>query len=268
LPHRLLTLFITTMSVLVLSRTAFAQGGDLTLFLGSAYPVYDDRLTLRPSTPSLPGAEITVTGNPELRATGGLVVGGALAFEIGVFGIEGRLDSTALGFDLAGARYDLRATSGPLQGLTGAIIVGDGEFDAERVHLLSINARLRTPGPIGLVASGGFSFLPDVTIGGSVPLSVQIAGLPLPPVEPRLFLRAAPGESDHRYGINGGAGLRIGGDRVAFMAEVRAFYFREYELRFAVEGAPEIVEELLERVDSIRFEPVIVNANAGLVFRF
>ena len=69
---------------------------DLTIFVGSAYPVYDERLTLRPSVPSLPGAEVTVSGSPEITANGGLVVGGALAFEAGVLGIEGRIDSTAV----------------------------------------------------------------------------------------------------------------------------------------------------------------------------
>jgi hypothetical protein len=34
-----------------------------------------------------------------------------------------------------------------------------------------------------------------------------------------------PGESEQRLGLNGGAGLRIGGSRVALMAEVRVFYF-------------------------------------------
>ena len=70
---------------------------DLTIFVGAAYPTYDERLTLRPSVPSLPGAEVTVSGNPAITATGGLVVGGALAFEAGILGIEGRIDSTAVG---------------------------------------------------------------------------------------------------------------------------------------------------------------------------
>ena len=242
---------------------------DLTIFVGAAFPLYDERLTLRPSVPSLPGADVTVSGNPEITATGGLVVGCALAFEAGVLGIEGRIDSTAVAFDLTGARYDVRATSGPFQGLTGSVTVGDGQFDADRFQLLSINARLRTPGPICLVVSGGFSYLPNITITGSVPLSAEVAGFPIVSgLAPRLRLEVAPGESDHRFGVNGGAGLRIGGSRVAIMGEVRAFYFREYELRFNVADAPPVVEDLLEGLDSVRFEPVIVNAQAGLVFRF
>ena len=140
------SLLLVSLVFLSTAERASAQV-DLTIFVGSAYPVYDDRLTLRPSVPSLPGAEVTVSGSPEITATGGLVVGGALAFEAGVLGIEGRIDSTAVGLNLAGARYDVRASSGPLQGLTGSVTVGDGQFDADRFQLLSINARLRTPGP-------------------------------------------------------------------------------------------------------------------------
>jgi hypothetical protein len=85
---------------------------------------------------------------------------------------------------------------------------------------------------------------------------------------PRLHLRAAPGESEHRIGVNGGAGLRVGGGRLALLVEVRGFYFREYDLRFEVEGAPDFAARLLETTDVVRFRPVIVNGQAGLVFRF
>jgi hypothetical protein len=149
------------------------------------------------------------------------------------------------------------------------VTLGDGRFDADRFYLLSGNLRLRTPGPVGIVASGGLSVLPDVTITGSVPVSLDLAGVSVVQgLAPRLTLRAAPGESGHRVGVNGGAGLRIGGDRVALMAEVRGFYFRDYELQFDLEDAPDIAATLLESVEAIRFRPIIVNAQAGLVFKF
>ena len=242
---------------------------DLTLFLGRAYPVYDERLTIRPSPPSLPGVNVTVSGDPVIRADGGLVIGGALAFEVGVLGIEGRVDGTEVSLDFSGARYDLRATQPPFTGLTGSVTLGGGSFDVQRFYLLSGNVRLRTPGPIGIVVSGGLSLLPDLTTSGTVPVSLDIAGLSvLQGVAPRLRLRAAPGESGHRIGLNGGAGLRLGGDRVALMAEIRGFYFRDYELRFELEDAPDFVEELLDNLDAVRFQPIIVNAQAGVVFKF
>ena len=264
----LLILTVLIASLPPAAASADAGPVDFTVFLGRAYPVYDERLTIRPSVPSLPGVDVTVSGDPAIRTDGGLVVGGALAFEIGIIGIEGRIDGTEVGFDLSGARYDLRATRAPFVGLTGSVTIGDGRFDARRFYILSGNVRLRTPGAVGLVVSGGVSVLPDVTITGSVPVAVQVAGLPSLPGEPRLELRAAPGEAEHRFGVNGGGGLRFGSGPVALMAELRAFYFRDYNLRFHVDGAPDAVAMLLESSDGIRFRPVIVNAQAGVVFRF
>lgn len=260
---------LAVVGCLALAPQAYAGQIDLTLFLGRAYPIYDERLTIRPSAPSLPGVDISVPVEPVIRADGGPVVGGALAFEVGVIGVEARVDGTDVGFEFSGARYDLRATQAPFTGLSGSITLGNGRFDARRLYLVSGNVRLRTPGPIGLVASGGLSLLPDVTITGSVPVNLDIAGLTLlQGAAPRLHLRAAPGESEHRIGVNGGGGLRLGGDRVALLVEVRGFYFREYDLRFEVEGAPDFAARLLETTDAIRFRPVIVNGQAGLVFKF
>jgi hypothetical protein len=247
---------------------ARAQGGDLTLFVGTAYPLDRERFTLRPSTPSIPGADVTVAGDPALRAGGGLVVGGAAAFELGVLGIEGRLDTMTLDFDLTGARYDLRGNAPPFQGLTAAVTIGDGELTSNRIKILSINARLRTPGPISLVASGGFSLLPDVDFEGAVPVAVQAFGIPVTSDRLPLRLAVSRGESNTRYGINGGAGLRIGGRHVAVIGEVRAFYFKDYDLTFDADNAPGIVSDLLQQIPAVTFDPIIINAQAGLVVRF
>lgn len=247
---------------------AAAQGVDFTVFVGRAFPIYDERLTLRPPSPSVPGVDIGVVGSPLIEADGGAVFGGALAFELGVLGIEGRLDATEVAFDITGARYNLRGTRPPFEGLNASITVSDGRLDADRIPLLSVNARLRTPGPVALVLSGGLSYLSDVTVSGSIPLRLEAPGLPsLPGFDPRLTLVAVPGQSDHRWGVNGGAGLRIGG-RVALVGEVRVFYFREYELRFEAVNGLDLFDELLAGLAPVRFEPVFVNAQAGVTFRF
>ena len=247
---------------------AEAQGVDFTFFVGQAFPIYDERLTLRPSTPTVPGVDISVVGSPLIKADGGPVFGGALAFEFGVLGIEGRLDATEVGLEFTGARYNLRGTQPPFDGLTASITISDGRFDADRISLLSANVRLRTPGPVALVVSGGLSYLSDVSVTGSIPLRLEVPGIPpLPGFDPRLTLVAVPGQSDHRWGVNGGAGLRIGG-RVALVGEVRVFYFREYELRFDAENGFDILDELLDSLPPVRFEPVFVNAQAGVTFRF
>lgn len=246
---------------------AEAQGFDVTVFGGLAYPLYDERLTLSPANPSIPGVEITSVSTPVLNADGGAVFGGAVAFEFGILAVEGRFDSVDAGLEFSGARYDLRGTAFPFQGLTASIIAAPGRFDAERIPLWSINARLRTPGPIGIIASGGLSYLPDIDVSGSVPLTVDAPGLPALGLDAALTLRGTPQQSDHRFGINGGAGLRVGG-RVALVGEVRAFYFREYELRFGTADGPDLLDDLLAEADPVRFTPVFVNAQVGVTFRF
>jgi hypothetical protein len=249
------------------STPAAAQGVDLTVFAGLAYPLYDERLTLRPGALSIPGVEVTNVSNPELAGDGGAVFGAALAFELGILGIEGRLDSVDAGIDFTGAQYDLRGTAPPFQGLTASIIARPGRFDADRLSILSVNARLRTPGPIGIIASGGLSYLPDITVSGSVPLAIESPQLPPLGFNAGLTLRATPGQSGHRFGVNGGLALRVGG-RVGLIGEVRGFYFQEYELRFATTNGPELLDDLLAEADPVRFEPVFINAQVGLSFRF
>ena len=248
--------------------SASAQTVDVTVFTGLAYPLYDERLTLRPGGPTIPGVDVTVAEEPVLRGDGGAVFGAALGLEFGPVAIEGRLDSIAAGIDFSGARYDLRGTAFPFQDLTASLIADAGRFDADRISVLSINARIRTPGPIGLVASGGLSYLPDLSVSGSVPLNVIAPDLPPFGFAADLTLRGTPGASEHRFGVNGGAGVRLGGGRLALLAEVRAFYFREYELRFATTNGPALLDELLSEADAIRFEPVFINAQVGLSFRF
>jgi hypothetical protein len=254
--------------VLVGSGRAAAQDIDLTLFIGRVFPTYDERLTLRPSTPTVPGVDVTVVGSPLIKADGGPVFGGAFGIEWGIFGLEGRLDAIDVGLELTGARYELRGTQPPFAGLTAQITVSDGRFDADRIMLLSANARIRSPGPVALIVSGGLSYLPGITVTGTIPLRVEFPGIPAPPAfDPKLTLRAVPTQSDHHWGVNGGAGLRIGG-RVALMGEVRVFYFREHELRFGTENGLGILDALLAGLAPVRFDLAFVNAQAGVTFRF
>jgi hypothetical protein len=250
-----------------LSAPAVAQSVDVTFFTGVAYPIYDERLTLRPGDPSIPGVEVTSTTSPVLQADGGAVFGGALALELGILGIEGRLDTMDAAIDFSGARYDLRGTAFPFQGVTATISAPSGRFEADRISVLSLNARIRTPGPLGIIVSGGLSYLPDITVSGSVPLQVDSPQLPALGFDAGLVLRGTPGQSEHRFGVNGGAGLRIG-DRLALVGEVRAFYFRQYDLRLATANGPDLLDDLLAEADPIEFDPVFVNAQVGLAFRF
>jgi hypothetical protein len=254
---------VLALLTLALAAPVSAQGIDVTIFAGKAFPTYDERLTL--TVPPVTGADFTTLESPVLRADGGAVFGGALAVELGIFAIEGRVDSTQVGLEFTGARYEVRGTEPPFSGFTLTLAAAPGRFDADRVNLLSLNARIRTPGPIALVISGGLSYLPEIRVSGSIPLRVEIPAIPQLADNVALSLRATPGESGNRFGVNAGAGLRLGG-RVGIMAEARVFYFKDYELRF--EGDDDVLDELLDGLDPVRFTPVFVNVQAGLVFRF
>ena len=265
--HRLL--FAAAHAVLIVIGGATqvrAQAVDATVFGGLAYPLYDERFAVRP--PSFPGVEVTVPGSPEIRADGGGLFGAAVGVSFGMLGIEGRVDATQVGLDFSGARYDLRGTGFPFDGLEASILLAPGRFDTDRIPLMSINGRITTPGPIAVIASGGLSYLSDIKISGSIPLAVDAPGiLGLPEFDTKLRLRASPGQSGHRLGVNGGAGVRLGG-RVALMAEVRGFYFGEYDLRFSSEAGDDLVDDLLAQAVTVSFRPVFVNAQMGLTFRF
>lgn len=260
------TAVLVLLAVLGVIPAASAQVIDGTIFAGAAFPLYDERLTV--GTPSFPGVQVTVAGSPSISADGGAVFGGVVAASWGRLGIEGRVDATQVSLDFSGARYDLLGTAFPFQGLTAGIILDEGRFDADRIPLLSINGRFTTAGRVALVASGGVSYLPDINITGSIPLAVDAPALPgLPSFDARLSLRASPGDEGGRFGVNGGAGVRIG-DRVGFVAELRGFYFGEYDLRFASDDAEDLVNDLLAEAAPVSFRPVFVNVQFGINIRF
>ena len=243
---------------------ALAQGVDITIFGGYAYPTYSQQFVFdTPTVPSLPGIEIRPEGGLVLDAKGGPVFGVAAAFELGGFlGIEGRFDSTAIELDSSGARYDVGGL-----GLSGAITIGEGPIPVDRLNLVSLNLRFRTPGAVSFVLSGGFSYLPKFAVGGSIPLRIEIAGSVLPDTEIPLRFVVAPTDSEHRFGVNGGVGLRVKvAPSVSIVGEIRGFYFKQYEL--VVESSDPILGGLAGSFDTIRFDPIIVNGVAGVSFAF
>ena len=138
----------------------------------------------------------------------------------------------------------------------------------ERLNLVSVNLRVRTPGPVALIASGGLSYLPDIHVDGSIPLDIQNRGPARPPggaAAADARRNARPGRAP--VGVNAGAGIRVGG-RVAFVGEARIFYFPDYELRFVLDDPLPFLPELAAGLTGFRFQPVFLNAQAGVVVRF
>ena len=84
----------------------------------------------------------------------------------------------------------------------------------------------------------------------------------------RWATRSAQCRQSSRWGVNGGAEPPAIGGRVALMGEVRVFYFRDYELSFDAENGPPILDQWLDSLAPVQFDPVFVNVQAGVTFRF
>jgi hypothetical protein len=247
---------------------AFADGWDLSVFGGLAYPTYEQRFTVRtPTVSPLPGFVIRPNGDLTIDGTGGTVFGAAVCGEIGILGIEARFDSTAIDIRTSGLTYDLSYSAPPLPTITGSISIDAGPLETDRLSLLSLNLRLRTPGPVAFVASGGFSYLPDFTVTGTTPVRLTVDGLPALGATTAIGLRVSPTESSHRFGVNGGAGLRFRiAPNASLFGEGRVFYFKEYELTIDVDDPS--LQEFVGTVEQPRFRPLVVNAVGGVVFSF
>jgi len=256
---------ISTVLLIVAVPGVAAADWDLMVFGGRSYPTDDERLVIRlPDVPPIPGLEVTSQGTPEFRGEGGPVYGAALASD-GIFGIEGRLDLVDMDLEFSGARYDLEFTPPAFGVTTGRVTIGETALEVDRLKVISVNARVRTPGPLAIIASGGLSYLPGFEVAGTIPVGFQLgdsAGL----AQPTIRVRVDPEEADHRFGVNGGAGLRVGG-RVGIFGEVRVFYFKSYELSLEFDEAQSLVNSLLDEIDTVRFRPLIVNAVVGLSIR-
>ena len=220
--------------VLAGSGRADAQGRDVTFFVGRAFPTYDERLTLRPPTPRCRAWTSPSTDRRYSRRTAGRCSavrsrssGASSASKDGSTPPRWAAHRPVLG-TISAARH--RRSTGSRPASRGGWAVRRQSHRApvgerENPHAGSGGPRrVRRP-----------QLSSDVTVTGSVPIRVEIPGIPAPRFRSNAHARAVPGQSDDRWGVNGGAGLRIGG-RVAVMGEVRVFYFPEYELRFERRG--------------------------------
>ena len=263
----LLAGFVVVSGALSAASPAYA-GWDLSVFGGASFPTYEQRFVVRvPTVPPLPGLVVQPSGDLTIDATGGSVFGAAICGEVGVLGIEGRFDSSGIELRTSGFAYALSVNAPLVPPISGTLSVAPGPLQTDRLTLLSLNLRLRTPGPVSLVASGGFSYLPDFAVTGSTPVQLTVGGIPALDTTGTFRLRVAPTESSHRFGVNAGAGLRFKiAPRVSLFGEGRVFYFKEYELAIDVDDPA--LQALAGAIEEPRFRPVVVNAVGGLVFSF
>ena len=130
-----------------------------------------------------------------------------------------------------------------------------------------------------MFASGGVSYLPGFRFEIRQLLEASIGDGPLLPLaEVVLPAEALPEEEgDGRWGWNAGGGLQWSvNDRVRLLAEGRYFWFQRQTLFWGEPSGTgtlpslqrDIVRQLTDELDPVRFNPTFFQATAGIVLAF
>jgi len=266
-----------------LASPAAAGGVEIAFHVGLTMPTFEQTLRYDPSgeIPSVPGVSVQAQGPLELTARGDLAFSGGLTwFFAGPLGVEARLDRLSADLEAADTVYDVRVSQPPLPVLGARLVLGGRGLRVERALPLSLNLRLASSGRVRVSVSGGVSYLDALQVSGTLSgsLDTLIGGVNLPFLAASVNLRAVapPEEEQHgQYGANAGLALQIGlSDAVALSVEARGFVFKERTLTWSAEGVPAnaveeaLQQELLARLEPIRFTPTFFSVSAGLSLRF
>lgn len=262
---------------------ARAGGVEITGFAGYTFPFYSQTFAYSPGPISIPipGVSLEQAGAFELKASGGPVFGGAIAFyPTDTFGFELRVDRAEVGVKSEASSFDVKLTlPSPLPPVESTLALPGGEASLSAPLPLSLNLKLRGAGPTHFFASGGLSHLGDLeatltqTVAiGVTAINLQTSNLEIGTVE----LEAVGTQEGGGWGGNLGLGFQIAlGERGGLVIEGRGFYFPKRTLEWkavSVGGLPPLQLELLQRtldeLPSIEFEPWWVQATIGVSFRF
>jgi opacity protein-like surface antigen len=270
--------------LLVLPRPSAAGSFELAAYAGLAWPTYDKTFTYDPGIAfsGIPGVDISQSGKFTLQGDSGLAFGGGATFYFaGILGLEGRLDSADVNIVVSNPVFHVTADlPSPLPDLSQDITLTPGTVDLERLRPLSLNLKLRTPGPVRFTFSAGGSYLPDFKLAVTQRLALGVTGVT--PTDISLGsltyrAQAAPsGEGQGRWGLNAGAGLQLAlGDKVALVVEGRAFVFQKQTITWSrADSRPltpleeALARELDQRLDAIEFNPTFIQATAGIAITF
>lgn len=265
---------------------AAAGGLELAGYIGPSLPFYDQTFRYDPGTVTIPvpGISLRQDGVFGLSAQGALAVGGGLTWYFaGPAGLEARVDTTRIDVQTLGARYNVRLDlPEPFPPISTDVDLGSGRASPETLTPLSLNLKLRTPGVLRFVISGGVSYLPSLalSIQQTVGLGVTNFDGTRSTVDIATFaLRAEAqpeGEGESRLGFNAGAGFQVGvGSHVSLVAEGRYFYFRKQTLTWSRASSRELsaleetfLREVEKRLEPVTFNPAFFQATGGIAVTF
>jgi hypothetical protein len=278
-------LFVAALLAAGAAPVAGASEWEIQGLVGLTAPTYSQTFTwVPPPLPGIPGVDVEQSGTFDLKATGGLAYAGSLTwFPAGGVGLEARVDTGDVSLETRNARFSVRVPlPAPLPDIDTDLELEPATVDLERVTPLSLNLRLRTPGPIALNLSGGVSYLPSLQLAVVQPLTiVGVSGLDAVLGDLDLGevpIRAMPAleDDDSRIGANLGLGLQIRlSESVSLAVDARGFLFPEQRLVWS--AAPDrplngveqvVVDEVLRQLEPIEFSPTLINATAGLSISF
>ena len=275
-PRRLVVLFAFLPAAPVRAATLEIAGyGGLTL------PFYEQTFTVSLAPPANPtvGVDIRQERPLSLNAKSGLALAGAATVYFGgALGIEARYDSAAVDITSEPPLYSLRL-SRPLPTVDLTLEPVPTVVTVSSLTPLSLNVKLRTPGPLRFFLSGGLSYLPDFQLAVVQKLEVNVAGILLPVNLGSLTASALTRPQDPqngRFGGNAGLGIQIKvGEHVALLGEGRVFLFPKHVLTWRVSqqgGLVTLPQEALtaleQQLEPIRFNPAYFHLEGGIAFTF
>lgn len=263
--------------------SASAATLEIAGYAGLTLPFYEQTFTIDLVPPENPASGVTLKQERPLTlsAKSGLVLaGGATVYFGGALGIEARYDSAVVDITSEPPLYSVSLSS-PLPKLGFTLEPSPTAVTVSSLTPLSLNLKLRSPGPLRFFVSGGVSYLPDFQLAVTQKLNVAVAGIALPVGVSFGSLSATavsrPDDTERsRLGGNAGLGLQIKlGDHVALVGEGRVFFFPKQELTWKVsqEGGfvtvpPEVLKALEQQLEPVRFNPAYFHLIGGIAFTF
>jgi hypothetical protein len=255
---------------------------ELTGYAGYTFPFYKQTFEYDPGPVAvpIPGVTVDQAGSFALEAAGAPAFAGGVAFYLTEgFGLEVRYDRADLTVDTKASSYTVRVgLPAPFDPVVADLALAEGTADLKAAAPLSLNLKLRTPGSVRFVVSGGVSRLGDLefTVEQTVGLGVIAFDLVESNVHVGTIGVRGTAAAESSWGGNLGLGLQVPiGEHGALVLEGRGFYFprRTVEWEPVVDRPLSVIElalleRLQERLPPVEFEPWWVQATVGFAIRF